>query len=198
MAAVALRGVFEMRSVQLSSLTDEALLEELCRGDDDALAILFDRHYRLIFRTAHRVLRDSGEAEDLMQEVFLEVYRAAAKFDVSRGSVKTWMLQYAYHRSLNRLKYLKIRGHYGGHSRAEWGHADEPSFPEYQSSIKRGLEQLTENERDVIEEVCFEGLLLKEIAERRGQSLTNTRNYYYRGIRKLRTILGMETADARS
>jgi RNA polymerase sigma-70 factor (ECF subfamily) len=96
----------------LSTLSDEDLLEELANGGDDALAVLFDRHYRQVFSAAHRVLRDSGEAEDLMQEVFLGVYRDARKFDAGRGSVKNWMLQYTYHRSLNRLKYLKLRGHY--------------------------------------------------------------------------------------
>ena len=101
-----------MRSFNLEKATDEDLLQQLRDGVADALAILFDRHYRQVYSVARRILRDSGEAEDLMQEVFLEVYRDAEKFDPARGSVKTWILQYAYHRSLNRWKYLKLRGHY--------------------------------------------------------------------------------------
>src|SRR4051812_39961196 len=89
----------------------------------DPLAVLFDRHYRLIFGVSHRILRDSGEAEDLMQEVFLELYRNARKFDPARGTVKNWILQCAIHRSINRLKYLRIRGHYDECSAHE---AEEP------------------------------------------------------------------------
>jgi RNA polymerase sigma-70 factor (ECF subfamily) len=159
----------------------------------DALAVLFDRHYRLVFSVAQRILRDRGEAEDLMQEVFLEVYREAGKFDPARGSVKTWILQYAYHRSLNRRKYLKLRGHYHESKVVNGEPADHAhvSFSDWQSAIRRGMDQLSENERRVIEQVCFEGLVLKEVAERTGEPLPNVRNYYYRGLRKLRLGLGL-------
>jgi RNA polymerase sigma-70 factor (ECF subfamily) len=186
-----------MRSSRLLSLTDEDLVCELRRGVDEALAVLFDRHHRQVFRVARRVLRDSGEAEDLIQEIYLQFYKDAEKFDASRGTVKNWMLHNTYNRSLNRLKYLQIRGHY-----------DEPapvrpqprsharSMPDDHASIRRSLDQLSKNERYVIEGVCFEGLRLRELAERRGQPLTSVRNYYYRGIRKLRTILERQTRSA--
>ena len=91
-------------------VSDEDLLRQLRSGQTDALAVLFDRHCRLVFSVARRILRDSGEAEDLMQEVFLEVHRDAGKFDPARGSVKTWILLCAKQGSLNRLKHLKLRG----------------------------------------------------------------------------------------
>ena len=175
-------------------MTDEDLLQHLRSGVADALAVLFDRHYRLVFAMAHRILRDSGEAEDLTQEVFLEVYREADKFDPARGSVKTWILQYANHRSLNRWKYLKLRGHYDGRAaeaQEPSNPSPQPGFSEWQSSIRRSLDRLSENERRVIEQVCFEGLVLKEVAERIGEPLPNVRNYYYRGLRKLRVGLGL-------
>src|SRR5450432_223278 len=187
-----------MRSFTLVNATDEDLLEQLRGGVADALAVLFDRHYRLVFSVAHRILRDSGEAEDLMQEVFLEIYRDAGKFDPARGNVKNWILQYARHRSINRWKYLKLRGHYDERPAYEAsslsyppGFADDPVF------IRRSLDQLSENERRVIEQVCFEGLVLKEVANRTGEPLPNIRNYYYRGLRKLRAVLGLGTSNAR-
>ena len=190
--------LFRMRPLHLVNATDEDLLLQLRRGEADALAVLFDRYYRTVFSLAHRILRDSGEAEDLMQEVFLEVYRDVDKFDPARGSVKNWILQYANHRSLNRLKYLKLRGHYDERSDYEPSDlAQSPGFADYQTSIRRSLDQLTENERRVIEQVCFEGLVLKEVADRTGVPLPNVRNYYYRGLRKLRVVLGLETANAR-
>jgi RNA polymerase sigma-70 factor (ECF subfamily) len=101
-----------MRFFPFREHSDEELMEGLCTGAPDALSFLFDRYYRLVFSIALKILRDRGEAEDIMQEVFLEIYRAPEKFDPSRGGVKTWILQHAYHRSLNRRKYLKVRGFY--------------------------------------------------------------------------------------
>jgi RNA polymerase sigma-70 factor (ECF subfamily) len=178
--------------------TDEDLLLQLRSGVADALSVLFDRHYRQVFSVAYRILRDSGEAEDLMQEVFLEIYRDVDKFDPARGSVKNWLLQYANHRSLNRLKYLKLRGHYDERANYEPSDlAQSPGFADYQASIRSSLNQLSDNERRVIEQVCFEGLVLKEVADRTGVPLPNVRNYYYRGLRKLRIVLGLGTANAR-
>jgi len=185
-----------MRSVKLEDATDEDLLQQLRGGVTDALAVLFNRHYRQVFGVARRILRDSGEAEDLMQEVFLEVFREAEKFDPARGSVKTWILQYAYHRSLNRLKYLELRGHYDERSAIGISdHRDTPSSADRQS-IVRGLDHLSNNERRVIEQVYFEGLVLTEVADRTGQPLANVRNYYYRGLRRLRVALGLGLGTA--
>jgi len=181
-----------MRSLRLLNLSDEDLVCELRGGVDDALSVLFERHYREVLNVARRVLRDSGEAEDLLQEIYLQIYREAAKFDAARGSVKGWMLRNTYHRSLNRLKYLKIRGHYAGPAAPRPQVCSHGHSLADQASIRRGLDQLTNNERQVIEGVCFEGLLLKELAVSRGEPLANTRNYYYRGIRKLRTIFAGE------
>jgi RNA polymerase sigma-70 factor (ECF subfamily) len=192
------RCILRMRSFHLANQSDEDLLQQLRSGDADALAVLFDRHYRLVFSVAHRILRDRGEAEDLMQEVFLEVYRDAARFDSTRGSVKSWILQYASHRSLNRLKYLKLRGHYDERSEYEPPDPSQaPSLADWQASIRRSLDQLSENERRVIEQVYFEGLVLKEVADRTGEPLPNVRNYYYRGLKKLRVVLGLGTASAK-
>jgi RNA polymerase sigma-70 factor (ECF subfamily) len=185
-----------MRSVKLEDATDVDLLHQLRGGVADALAILFKRHYRQVFGVARRILRDSGEAEDLMQDVFLEVFRDAEKFDPARGSVKTWIMQYAYHRSLNRWKYLELRGHYDERSAngVSEGH-QAPSVADRQS-LALCLEQLSENERRVIEQVYFEGLVLTEVADRTGQPLANIRNYYYRGIKRLRIVLGLGLGTA--
>ena len=96
----------------MSNLSDEDVIERLRQGHTDALPILFDRFYRLVLRIARRILRDSGEAEDLMQDVFLEVFKKAGQFDRSKGSAKTWILQYAYYRSLSRRHYLALRNFY--------------------------------------------------------------------------------------
>ena len=105
-------AAFGVAMVRARNLSDEGVMERLREGDANALPILFDRFYRLVLKIALRILRDAGEAEDLMQEVFLEIFKKAAQFDPAKGSVKTWILQYAYHRSLSRRQYLALRNFY--------------------------------------------------------------------------------------
>src|SRR5258707_6691649 len=107
---------------ELARLSDEALMLHLSAGHHDALAVLFDRYHRLVMNVALRILRDSNEAEDLMQSVFLEIFRSAAQFDAAKGTTKIWILQYAYHRSFNRRQYLNLRWRYERPQEAYPGH----------------------------------------------------------------------------
>ena len=108
-------AAFSVPIVRMPKLSDEDVMEQLRQGHPDALPILFDRFYRLVLKIALRILRDPGEAEDLMQDVFFEIFNKAAQFDSAKGSTKTWILQYAYHRSLNRRQYLALRNFYDRH-----------------------------------------------------------------------------------
>lgn len=173
-------------------------MEYLRQGQKDALSILFDRHYRLVFSVAIRILRDHGEAEDLMQDVFLDVFRKIEQYDPTKGSAKTWILQYAYHRSLNRQKYLALRSFYDGQEISipiEWDQSQSSNswngltFPDWASVIEKGMDSLTEKERTTISMAYYQGLLLKEIADQLNEPVANVRNHYYRGLRKLRDFL---------
>src|SRR5712692_4886712 len=93
----------------LLGLSDEQVMQELQAGNTDAFAVIFKRFHRLVHVTALRILRDAGEAEDLTQSVFLEVYRKLGQFDSARGTPKVWLLQYAYSRSMSRRNYLLVR-----------------------------------------------------------------------------------------
>jgi RNA polymerase sigma-70 factor, ECF subfamily len=179
-------------------LSDQDLMERLRQGHPDALAILFDRFYRLVLKVALRILRDAGEAEDVMQEVFFEIFNKAAQFDPAKGSAKTWILQYAYHRSLNRRQYLALRKFYDWHQITE-AYVSECNSPdtswrgltmqEWRSVLVQGLATLNKKQRKTLELACFEGLLLSEIAERTKESLPNVRHHYYRGLKGLREFL---------
>jgi RNA polymerase sigma-70 factor, ECF subfamily len=182
-------------------LSDEDVVERLCQGYSDALPVLFDRFYRLVLKIALRILRDPGEAEDVMQDVFFEIFNKAAQFDPARGSAKTWILQYAYHRSLSRRQYLALRNFYGRHQIGEREVSESNSadaswrgltFQEWKRAIEQGLATLNENQRKTLELVCFEGFLLSEIAERTKESLPNVRHHYYRGLEGLRKFLQAE------
>ncbi len=139
-----------------------------------------------------------------MQQIFLEIWQDARKFDAGRGSFKTWLLQYAYHRSLNRRKYMATRGLYDAcHRTASAGDTAAPatfraglSQQEWADTIRAGMAQLNAKERQAIELACVEGLVFQEIAERMKESLPNARNRFYRGIRKLRRVIGVERTAA--
>jgi len=178
--------------------SDEELIHQLRQGHQDALSVLFDRHYRLVFSVALKILHDHGEAEDLMQEVFLEIYRKVENFDPAKGSAKTWILQYAYHRSLNRQKYLNLRRFYSeqqvsdldgwelSHNSNGWNGL---TYQDWAWVIEKGLETLNEKEKKTLDLAYFHGFLLKEIADQLDEPLPNIRNHYYRGLKKLRDFL---------
>src|SRR5579864_7829958 len=159
---------------ELKRLSDELLMEHLQAGHADVLAIIFDRYYRLILSVAMKILRDVGEAEDLMQTVFLEVFKSAAQFDPDRGTLKVWILQYAYHRGMSRRQHLNIRNFYKNSDIADF-HAellttDVTHFNDQETRqlVTQALGSLNETQSRVLKLAYFEGLSLKEIAERTG------------------------------
>ena len=197
-------SVFGVPIVRMPTLSDENVMEQLRQGRPDALPILFDRFYRLVLKIALRILRDPGEAEDVMQEVFFEIFNKAAQFDPAKGSTKTWILQYAYHRSLSRRQYLAHRNFYDRHEITEREVSESNSldvswrgltFREWRPVIEQGLATLNEKQRKTLELACFQGLLLSEIAARTKESLPNVRHHYYRGLKGMRKFL---QAQARS
>lgn len=97
---------FGLPSEDLFKLSDQELMQRVTVGRQDALTVLFDRYHHLVFDIAFRIVRDPGEAEEVVQTVFLDIYRAAANFDSRKGIPKVWFLQYAYHRALHRKPHL--------------------------------------------------------------------------------------------
>jgi RNA polymerase sigma-70 factor (ECF subfamily) len=171
--------------------SDEELLAQLHVPNNDALSLLFRRYARLVYRVAVDILRDSGEAEDVTQEVFLEIYRKSHLYDATRGTVKVWLLQYAYHRTLRRKSTLKRRAAYAGEplDRIDALAAGPRSRLTRQESrwlIRKGLAQLPERQRTTLELTCLEELTLRDVAERLRVSLGCARHYYYRGLARLR------------
>src|SRR5579864_4699540 len=179
----------------LLALNDERVMQELQNGNTDAFAVIFKRYHRLVHVTALHILRDAAEAEDLTQSVFLEIYRKAGQFDSARGTLKVWLLQYAYSRSANRRNYLLVRHLY---SQAEVSAIDEaaslwsPGRLQLQETSRlatEALASLPDAQRQTIEMFFFEGLDFKEIARRRNEKFSNVRHHYYRGLQRLRSYL---------
>ena len=89
--------------------SDESLLRQIGIGDREALAALFQRYARLTRSVAVRILSDTAEAEDLVQDLFLYIQRKCRIFDSSKSSARSWIVQMAYHRALDRRRYLQSR-----------------------------------------------------------------------------------------
>ena len=189
-------GTEENGNSAVHSLTDEALLERLQTGEQESLGCLFQRYARVIRHVAARILRDDSEAEDLVQDLFLFIQRKCAIFDGSKSTARSWIIQMAYHRALERRRYLTSRQFY---SRGEIGNdaSQVVGIPTGESDysaeavfgrngLGKVLKSLTEDQRETLRLHFFEGYTLAEIGKKVAQPLGNVRHHYYRGLDKLR------------
>jgi RNA polymerase sigma-70 factor (ECF subfamily) len=187
---------YARESTSQERLSDESLLVQIQRGDQEALAIIFRRYARLVWSLAEKILRDPAEAEDVMQELFLCIQSKAHVFDSTKGPARTLIVHMTYQRAISRRRYLASRQFYE-HSRLEGNVAQivAPRIEHYDDSVeahmgKAGLQavlaDLSEDQRETLRLHFFEGYTLSEIAQKRGQPIGNIRHHYYRGLEKLR------------
>jgi len=167
------------------------------QGDTDALGDLFDRYSSLIEKIAVRILRDVSEAQDLVQDVFLYVYRKSHIFDPARGPFGSWLVQIAYTRAFTRREQLKRR------DLTDCARIDEladaattdisirPLIEQLSAKdlVQQAFIHLTPLQQQTLQLYFCEGYSLREISSRLKQSLSNTRHHYYRGIEKLKEVL---------
>jgi RNA polymerase sigma-70 factor (ECF subfamily) len=191
-----IRSGSNSKQLQLQALSDEEIMQAVQQGDGDAFAVLFDRFHRLVLVTALKIVHDVAEAEEVTQSVFLEIYREAKQFNPTRGTLKVWLLQFAYHRSINRRNYLVLRQFYNRtdiQDAADWEclAPASPRLPAQEATrlAQEALAMLNEQQRKTIQMVFFEGLSLRDVAEKTGTPLSNVRNFYYRGLERIRLTL---------
>jgi RNA polymerase sigma-70 factor (ECF subfamily) len=176
--------------------TDEMLLARVKAEDQDALGRLFERYARLSRGVAARILRDVTEAEDLVQDLFLFIRRKAGIFDRSKSTARSWIVQMAYHRAIERRRYLESRRYYthediqgdAAKVSGKWMVEDDYSADVVfgRTGIQKVLGSLSENQRETIRLFFFDGYTIKEISDKLGQPVGTVRHHYYRGLEKLR------------
>lgn len=178
---------------------------EIQEGNGDAFTVLFDRYHRLVLVTALKIVRDVAEAEEVTQNVFFELYRSARQFDPARGTLKGWLLQFAYHRGINRRNYLVLRQFYNRVDIDDVLASDKAGTSSRQLPVQEAahlveeaLKTLKEPARGIIQMAFFEGMTLREVSERTQQSFNSVRNHYYRGLAHLRTHLTSRSVELRS
>lgn len=186
-------------SIDLGGRSDEEIASHLLGGCHDALTFFFEKYSGMVFSIARRMLKDDGEAEEAVQQVFLDMYRALDQFDPSKAPFKTWLLQYAYHRAINRKHHLEAKGFYAFEEfrdellppDGDLDPCDRSHFssPEVVHLIEQLLAGIQPRQRRTIELAFFEGLTAEEIAEQTGETAVVVRHNLYRGLAKLRAAL---------
>ena len=172
---------------------DQALVARIEAKDADALASLYDRHAARLLGLAERIVGSGGEAEEIVQEVFLYVWRAAATFDAGRGSVLARLLVATRSRAIDRLRARRPA------SRGEWKRLDDvPEFAapvdverdsasrEWEAICLAAIGELPPDQRLVLELAYFEGLTHTEIAEKTATPLGTVKTRARLGLMKLR------------
>jgi RNA polymerase sigma-70 factor (ECF subfamily) len=172
---------------------DAELVRAAADGDREALAQLYDRHGSLLLALGTRMLKSRREAEDLLHDVFLEVWRHAKDYDESRGTVRSWMLLRLRSRALDRLKsagYSRVVSMEASGIREENLVAETESGPGPDGArVREALAALPPDQRTVLEQAYFEGRSLSEIAERSGVPLGTVKSRLARALGKLREVL---------
>jgi RNA polymerase sigma-70 factor (ECF subfamily) len=181
-------------------VSDELLLSRIACADREALAVLFRRHYRLVYWIARKILRDITEAEDLAQDVFLHIVRKCHLYNSAKGTARSWIVRTTYYQALNRKEYLEDRHYYttvnpNGRGVEElaapgangYDHSGEALFGRTRWLQMR--EVLTEDQWEAIRLHFFEGCTLAEIGNQRKQTVANVRHHFYRGLARLRKYI---------
>ena len=171
------------------------VVARLAAGDMDAAAELYDRHAAQIYALARRILRDDGDAEDIVQEVFSQAWRTAVRYQEGRGSVVTWLLMMTRTRALDKIRARQSRPSTDGNVVPESIQATELSAPdtmvaaEEARRVREALLTLPDVQRTALELAYYEGLTQSEIAARLSEPLGTVKTRMRTALSTLRTKL---------
>lgn len=181
---------------------DLRLLEAIAAGDSAALGELYDRLAPMLLALARRILEDPAEAEEVVQETFLQVWNQAGRYESRRSAVSTWLVLITRSRSIDRLRTRKVVGRTldGFQQERKGAHASPEGATSVQDEerrlrVRRELDTLPQDQRDVLELAFFEGLTQSEIAERTGTPLGTVKTRTLLAMKKLRKALQDEIRE---
>jgi RNA polymerase sigma-70 factor (ECF subfamily) len=175
-------------------LADQSALARMARGDQDALAELYDRHARPIFSLALRILQDRTEAEDVVQEVFAQAWAQAGRYETSRGAVAAWLLNMTRSRAIDRLRSKRSRPVEAVDPETALDKMPGDGVPqdvqllsaEQVGKLRNALQELPALQRIALELAYYEGLTHAEIADRLEQPLGTVKTRIRQAMIKLR------------
>ncbi|WP_329052918.1 ECF RNA polymerase sigma factor SigK [Amycolatopsis sp. NBC_01488] len=183
-------------STPVSPPTAEELLRRVALGDEEAFAGLYDQLAGPILGTVVHVLRSRAQAEEVTQEVLLEIWRKAAHFDPARAKVTTWALTIAHRRAVDR-----VRSEQSARDREDRVELLDPRRPyddvaeaalstEEHRLVRQALGTLTDLQRESILLAYFHGLTCREVAENLGVAVGTVKTRMRDGMIRLRDALG--------
>ena len=185
---------FAMRK-QHAHLSDEALVALVARGDEDALAELYDRVSRVAYGLALRVLRDERHAEDAVQEAFLQVWRSAATFRAERAKASTWILTLVHRRAVDLVRREERRqadpltDDTAAAAQAP-EQTEEAAWLRFERErVQTALKQLPDVQREALELAYYGGFSQSELADRLGVPLGTIKSRMFAGLARLRELL---------
>ncbi|MCB9765042.1 MAG: sigma-70 family RNA polymerase sigma factor [Alphaproteobacteria bacterium] len=165
---------------------DAALIDRVSRGDQAALAALYQRHAPLLLGAALRRLGDRSEAEDLVHDLFVEVWHKATTFDPARGSARTWLLVRLNSRAVDRLRApRRARRAPAPPDPGQLVTTPSATSPD-QLWVRGRMQALPERERAVLELAYFDGLSTREIASQQGIPVGTVKSRMAAGLKRLR------------
>ena len=172
--------------------TDVQLIERMTRGDRAALAELYGRHVRTLLAVATHIVHSRPEAEDVVQDVFLEAFRHCGEYSGGRASVRTWLLVRTRSRALDRVRSSGRRRHVLHHVAQQAAQpVDEAQDLGDHSRLRTIVPRMPEAQRQVIELGYFAGMTTVEIAARLGVPAGTVKSRTRAALATLRELLGM-------
>lgn len=176
----------------LSTEASPDLVKRLTARDTEALGELYDRYSHLLFGLIVRILQDRGEAEDVLEEVFVQAWSRASSYDAALGPPAAWLLGIARNRSIDRLRAKATRQRTLDHVPIPPSLETSESITgatERQRQIRRALDTLPTEQRDLIEQAYFLGSTQAEMAAQLNLPLGTVKTRVRTGLTRLRTLL---------
>jgi RNA polymerase sigma-70 factor (ECF subfamily) len=183
--------------MQSQELEDSFLIGQISAGDQEAFGRFYDLHSAAVLGLVSRVLGSRGEAEEVLQEVFLQVWRQSDRYESARSTPRGWLLMLARSRALDRLRRRDARGRHEQEAVADaaFPHLVSPLGTRRLEEVERrdrvhsALNLLSPEQRRCIELAFFEGLTHTQIAERLAAPLGTVKSRILLGMNKLRQAL---------
>jgi RNA polymerase sigma-70 factor, ECF subfamily len=167
------------------------LLARIGQKDQEALSALYDRYSGLVFSEAKRILRDSGAAEEILQDLFYQVWRTSDRFDPAKGSLAGWLLVAARHRAISKLRRKNAATEELHGNTVSFGvdiesHAAQNLLID---KVRTVMKRLPENQRQALESAYFEGMSHTEIAQKTGEPLGTVKTRIRSAMEALKKVL---------
>ena len=173
-----------------ASTSDLALITAIRSGDQSAMAALYDRFSSIVYAVALRVLQDTGAAEDVLQDIFMQLWRNPGAFDSSRGNMAAWLAVIARHRAIDALRRRRPESDIADVIvSVEPDLAQEADRSRAMEKVRGALAQMPQQQRSALEMAYFEGLTHVEISAKTGEPLGTIKTRIRTGLLSLRKVL---------